>query len=95
MASGRTTLKDYPDTPKAGVYATRHGPILWRSLLAAARGTPPPTYRPQEGFLSLLNTGDGRAILRYGPVHLWTRGAMRLKDAIDRRFMRRYQRLVS
>jgi len=89
------TLKGHPETPKAGVYATRHGPVLWKSLRAVALGGPPPMYRPQHGFLSLLNTGDGRAILRYRFLHGWSRGAMRLKDAIDRRFMRRYQRLVA
>lgn len=85
------TLASHPGTPKAGVYAVREAPVLWQSLVATLDGTPAPKYVPQSDFLSLLNTADGRAILRYGPVVSWSRWAWRLKDAIDRRFMRRYQ----
>ncbi len=84
------TLASHPETAKAGVYAVRHGPVLWRSLLASATGGPLPRYRPQKDFLSILNTADGKALLRWGPVVAWSRSAFRLKDAIDRRFMRRY-----
>ena len=87
------TLANHPDTPKAGVYAVREAPILWRSLLAAVAGAPPPRYTPQTGFLSLLNTADGRALLRWRGVLAHSRWAWRLKDRIDRRFVERYQRL--
>jgi NADH dehydrogenase FAD-containing subunit len=87
------SLASAPDTPKAGVYAVRQAPILWRSLLAAATAAPPPRYVPQSGFLSLLNTADGRAVLRYRHLLVHSRWAWWLKDRIDRRFMRKYQRL--
>jgi NADH dehydrogenase FAD-containing subunit len=87
------TLINYPDTPKAGVYAVRQGPVLWRSLLATIRGTSPPTYTPQSGFLSILNTCDGRSLLWYKGFISHSRWAWRLKDRIDRKFMTRYQRL--
>ncbi len=87
------TLASRRGTPRAGVYAVREGPVLWRSLVAAVEGTGPPSYSPQRSFLSILNTADGRALLRYGAVVSWSRWAWRLKDAIDRRFMRRYQSL--
>ncbi len=85
------TLVSRPDTPKAGVYAVREGPILWRSLLAALDGGTPPRYEPQSSFLSLLNTGDGKALLRYKGVVSHSRWAWRLKDRIDRGFMARYR----
>ncbi len=88
------TLASHPDTPKAGVYAVREGPVLWESLKAAVRGGEPPRYEPQHGFLSILNTGDGRALLDYKGIVSHSRWAWRLKDWIDRRFMARYQRLV-
>lgn len=88
------TLAAHPDTPKAGVYAVREGPVLWKSLKAAIRGGEPPRYEPQHGFLSILNTGDGRALLDYKGIVSHSRWAWRLKDRIDRRFMARYQRLV-
>lgn len=89
------TLAPYPDTPKAGVYAVREGPALWGSLMAAVRGAPPPRYRPQKGFMSILNTSDGRALLQYKGLVSWGRWNWRLKDGIDRRFMRRYQGLTT
>ncbi|MEP6994419.1 MAG: FAD-dependent oxidoreductase [Acidobacteriota bacterium] len=88
------TLAAFPATPKAGVYAVREGPILWESLIAAVDSTPPPRYQPQSGFLSILNTADGKALLRYGGFNSQSRWAWRLKDRIDRRFMRKYQSLV-
>ena len=93
-AGDAASLARYPDTPKAGVYAVREGPVLWANLQAAASGrTLPRRYRPQRRFLALLNTGDGRAILSYGSVALWGRSWMALKDRIDLGFMRRFQHL--
>lgn len=88
------TLVDYPDTPKAGVYAVRQGPVLADGLRAALAGEEGPTYEPQEGFLSLLNTADGKALLRWKLLVSWSRWAWWLKDWIDRRFMRKYQSLI-
>jgi NADH dehydrogenase FAD-containing subunit len=87
------TLVDRPELAKAGVYAVREAPVLWRSLAAALGGGEPPRYEPQSSFLALVNTGDGRALLRWGRLVAHGRWAWWLKDWIDRRFMRRYQRL--
>ncbi len=89
------TLEPYPETPKAGVYAVREAPILWANLLATVRGEPLTRYTPQSGFLSILNTCDGRALLRYKGFISWSRWAWCLKDRIDRSFMGKYQRLVA
>ena len=88
------TLAAYPHTPKAGVYAVRQGPVLWESLRASLNGHPLPRYRPQSGFLSILNTADGKALLRYKRLVSHSRWAWQLKDWIDRRFMARYQGLL-
>jgi len=88
------TLASHPETPKAGVYAVREAPVLWRSLKAAIQGGSPPRYEPQERFLSILNTGDGCALLDYKGIVSHSRWAWWLKDGIDRRFMARYQELI-
>jgi NADH dehydrogenase FAD-containing subunit len=87
------TLASHPHTPKAGVYAVRQGPVLWRSLCAAAaaREQTIPRYRPQRTFLSILNTSDGKALLSYRGFVSYSRWALRLKDRIDRRFVARYR----
>ena len=86
------TLGSYPDLPKAGVYAVRQGPVLVANLRASVRARRTRPFRPQRAFLALLNTGDGRAILSRGALAFRGRLAWRLKDYIDRRFIRLYER---
>jgi selenide,water dikinase len=85
------TMAQFPQTPKAGVYAVRQAPILWASLRAALRGEEPPRYRPQTGFLSILNLGDGRALMHWKGVVVEGGAVFRLKDWIDRRFLAKYR----
>jgi selenide, water dikinase len=80
-----------PALPKAGVYAVREGPVLAHNLKARVAGRPLRTYRPQRSFLSLLNLGTGRAIAVKWGVSAEGAWAWRLKDAIDRSFVRRYR----
>ncbi len=89
------TLTDYPDTPKAGVYAVREGPYLVDNLRAAVRGTALRRYEPQSDFLTLLNLGDGTAIGAKWSRVIEGAWVMSLKDSIDRRFMRRFRVLES
>lgn len=79
--------------PKAGVYAVRQGPILWENIRRSLEGRPLVDYRPQRGFLKLLNTGDGRAVGEYKGLALHAGWLWRLKDRIDSRFVDRYQRV--
>lgn len=85
------TLRDFPDIAKAGVYAVREAPALERSLRAALGHGRPGRFRPQRSYLSLLNTGRGWALMRWKGIHRHSRWAWRLKDMIDRRFVRRFQ----
>jgi selenide,water dikinase len=84
--------------PKAGVYSVRQGPVLLGNLRAVLSGAAEEALRPyraQQGFLSLLNAGDGTAVAVWKGLALHGRAAWRLKDAIDRRFMARFQRLAA
>lgn len=77
--------------PKAGVYAVREGPILTRNIISMLENRPLEVYNPQNGFLALLNLGNGQAIgTKYGYSMAGTM-VRRLKDAIDRRFMRKFE----
>jgi selenide, water dikinase len=78
---------------KAGVYAVRQGPPLAANLHRALAGKRPRRAVPQRRGLALIGTGDGHAVASRGPfaahgAYLW-----RLKDWIDRRWMRRYREL--
>lgn len=86
------TLASAPDTPKAGVYAVRMGPVLARGLAAALQGkAPPEQYSPQPRWLALVTTGDGSAIASYGRLTWRSHWALWLKDRIDRRFIARFR----
>ncbi len=92
FASGDiATMVNYP-RPKAGVFAVRQGKPLFENLQRILLGKPLKLYKPQKQYLSLIGTGDGRAIATKGiftlPPHklLW-----HYKDWIDRRFMERFR----
>jgi len=87
------TMIDHP-RPKAGVFAVRQGKPLFENLQRSLIDKPLKPYKPQKQYLSLIGTGDGKAIAArgafgFGPYQLlW-----HWKDWIDRRFMERFSNL--
>lgn len=80
------------DLAKVGVYAVRQNPVLCGNLLASLEGALLGTFNPgKPSFLLILNMSDGTAVLSKGGWIMHGRSAFRLKDFIDRRFMRKYQ----
>jgi selenide, water dikinase len=86
------TMPSHP-RDKAGVYAVRAGPPLADNLRRALSGREPRRAVPQRRALALIGTGDGQAIASRGPFAAQGRSLWRLKDRIDRRWMRRYTEL--
>ncbi|WBV44612.1 FAD-dependent oxidoreductase [Pseudoroseomonas cervicalis] len=86
--------------PRGGVWAGRAAPYLAANLRRALRGAalhqwpqagPAPT-RPAPAPLTLLGTGDGRAIALWRGHALEGRWVWWWKSWRDRRFLRRYRR---
>ncbi len=80
------TLLSSP-VPKAGVYAVRQSPVLWHNLRALLEGRTLKHFQPQDDFLKILNTGDGKGLLQYRRVTAHARWCWYLKNWIDKRFV--------
>lgn len=76
---------------KVGVYAVRQNPILLHNLLACLKGEPLQPFSPGGGYLLIYNMGGNRGIFVKGPLIFSGSVAFKIKDYIDRRFMRAYQ----
>ena len=76
---------------KSGVYAVRAGPVLAENLRRLARGENPQRFHAQRRTLSLVSTGRPHAVASWGGLSFEGEWVWRLKDWIDRRWMRRYQ----
>lgn len=84
------SFESYPHLPRNGVYAVRHGAVLFDNIPAFFREQPLRPFRPQKFYLSLLNAADGTAVLGYGPLACKGRWQRRLKDRIDRAWINKF-----
>jgi pyridine nucleotide-disulfide oxidoreductase family protein len=84
------SIENYP-RPKAGVFAVRQGKPLLANLQNIILEKPLKPYYPQKNYLSLIGTGDKKAIAVRGAL-MWESSLLWWwKDAIDRDFMKQFQ----
>ncbi|MGB3542669.1 NAD(P)/FAD-dependent oxidoreductase [Rubrivirga sp.] len=100
VAGDSATINGLEDLPKIGVHAVKHGPTLRenvsQTLATLARGDDPvratlAPFRPYPVAPLMLSTGTDQAWWTAGPVALRGRPALRLKHAIDRRWIDEYR----
>jgi len=93
FAVGDAAHMDASPRPKAGVYAVRQGPALYRNLKAALSGGAPRPFNPQSDYLKLVSLGRKAAVAEKWGVAMTAPGLWRWKDRIDRTFMTRLNAL--
>ncbi len=79
--------------PKSGVFAVRQGKPLHKNIRRALTNRPLKRHVPQIDFLSLISTGNQYAIASRGNFAWQGAWVWKLKDHIDRKFMRKYSDL--
>lgn len=93
FAAGDCAHMQASPRPKAGVFAVRQAPVLTWNLKAALSGGPMRRFRPQTDYLKLISLGGQSALADKWGVPLSGRWLWRIKDRIDRKFMRMFQTL--
>lgn len=93
FAAGDISASINHPRPKSGVFAVRQGPPLYKNIRRALTNKPLKKHLPQLSFLSLISTGDKCAIGSRGPFTFKGCWIWKLKDYIDREFMRKYSQL--
>ena len=88
FAAGDVCSRPDSSLARSGVYAVRAGPVLAHNLIATLMDDPLRPYHPRQRSLYLLATRPGHAIASWGPVGFSGKWVWRLKDWIDRRFIR-------
>lgn len=84
------SLSSFPHTEKSGVQAVRQAPILWRNIKGHLTNGTLKKFRPPSSTLSILSTGNQMGLLLYKGIALYGKWPWKLKDWIDRRFVKKY-----
>ena len=83
----------FQDSPldKVGVYAVRQNPVIYHNLMATLEGNELKTFSPGGQYLLIFNLGDGTGIFHKWRIHFGGPLAFKIKDYLDRKFMRDFQ----
>ena len=79
--------------PKAGVYAVRQAPVLFKNLVRMHRGQSLIRFKPQQRVLSLIALGEQTALGYKGSFWGSGRSLWRLKRRIDYKFLDSFKNL--
>ncbi|MEA5533477.1 selenide, water dikinase SelD [Crocosphaera sp. XPORK-15E] len=93
FAAGDIATMEHYIRPKAGVFAVRQGKPLFENLQRIILGESLKAYHPQKYYLSLIGTGNKKAIASWGAFGLESSCLWHWKDYIDRKFMNQFKDL--
>jgi NADH dehydrogenase FAD-containing subunit len=84
------TLVNHRNLAKAGVYAVKQGPILFKNIKGLFETGKGERYIPQNSHLSILSTGNKKGFFLYRGHALSGEWAWYIKHWIDKRFVKKY-----
>ena len=76
--------------PKAGVFAVRQAPILFKNIRSYLLGKRLKTFSPQKNYLKLISLGEKKAISDYFLPSFSGSRVWNFKDRIDQSFMQKF-----
>ena len=76
--------------PKAGVFAVRQAPILFKNICAELLKRPLKNFSPQKNYLKLISLGEKNAISDYWGGSFSGPKIWKIKDKIDKAFMNKF-----
>ena len=91
FAAGDCAHLCYAPRPKAGVFAVRQAPVLFRNLQAHLSGEQMTAYAPQKSYLKLISLGRKSAVTDKWGVGLSGNWVWQWKDRIDQAFMAQFR----
>ena len=93
FATGDIGTQVQTPSNKAGVFAVRQAPVLFKNIRAFLLEQNLTPYVPQKDFLSLMATGPRHGIANRGPMVVHADWVWRWKDYIDQTFMEQFRQL--
>lgn len=93
FATGDIGTQQATPSDKAGVFAVRQAPFLFKNIRRQLLKKSLKAYQPQTDFMSLMAIGKKSAIGSRGPVCVQGSWVWRLKDHIDQKFMNQFRHL--
>ncbi len=93
FAAGDIAALEGQQIPKSGVFAVKQAAPLYHNILRRLLNKPLLTYSPQKRHLAIIGLGEKRAIASWGRFAFESCLIWSIKEWIDRRFMRKFQRL--
>ena len=91
FAAGDCAHLCHAPRPKAGVFAVRQAPVLFRNLQAHLSGRPLTAYAPQRSYLKLISLGRKSAVTDKWGIGVASDWVWHWKDRIDQAFMTQFR----
>lgn len=84
------SVRSYPHLSRNGMQAVKQAPVLWENLKGFFGGGEGLLYRPGSSFMTIMSTGDRKAMLFYKDKMFSGRWAWWMKNRINRSFMKQF-----